>query len=185
MDTLQLLLDMASGSEHYTATTHAVIPTGIAAYVYFQEPYYALAVVLGVVAGIFITPDLDFAEAKIVHPIHKALTFMPDAAIARYIARRLPRSYKRSRRWLQRFSIYRFIWYPYGWLLPHRSRWSHFPVISTMLRIFYVGLWLSPLIFLEIIPLETMIAHNFYILLWAIGLTISDLLHWAMDGFPI
>jgi uncharacterized metal-binding protein len=36
-----------------------------------------------------------------------------------------------------RWSIFRFLWYPYQVFFPHRSRWSHGFLFGTFLRIVY------------------------------------------------
>jgi len=36
-----------------------------------------------------------------------------------------------------RWSIFRFIWWPYGKALGHRSRWTHGLLVSTALRVIY------------------------------------------------
>ena len=36
-----------------------------------------------------------------------------------------------------RWSLFRFLWYPYQKVFPHRSRWSHGLVFGTLLRVVY------------------------------------------------
>lgn len=84
-----------------------------------------------------------------------------------------------------------WLWAPYSKSFRHRSPWTHWPVVSTIVRILYLMGWLA----LGLIPaalvwqawggsLEAPIitARDFMAglaMLW--GLMISDSLHWLMD----
>jgi uncharacterized metal-binding protein len=80
-------------------------------------------------------------------------------------------------------------WWPYRVLLPHRSFWSHFPFISTMIRLGYIFLWVN--LFIWIIR-GILISLGFspilpeYLFFWDwsfyIGLCQADIIHWAMDN---
>ncbi|WP_310488821.1 metal-binding protein [Chamaesiphon sp. VAR_69_metabat_338] len=52
----------------------------------------------------------------------------------------------------KRWGVLRWMWRPYQKAIKHRSIWSHGPIIGTIGRILYLGLWLSlfGLIYLEI-----------------------------------
>ena len=41
----------------------------------------------------------------------------------------------------RRWGPVRWIWYPYKALIKHRSTWSHGPVIGTLVRVIYLGVW--------------------------------------------
>ncbi len=43
----------------------------------------------------------------------------------------------------QRWGLLRWLWWPYQKVLPHRSFFSHGPIIGTGLRLVYLGLWLG------------------------------------------
>jgi uncharacterized metal-binding protein len=43
----------------------------------------------------------------------------------------------------KRWGWLRWIWLPYRGKIRHRSRWSHGPIIGTMVRILYLSLWLA------------------------------------------
>ncbi|MEO0375759.1 MAG: metal-binding protein [Cyanobacteria bacterium P01_A01_bin.17] len=43
----------------------------------------------------------------------------------------------------QRWGLLKFIWLPYQKVLSHRSLLSHGPVIGTLLRLLYLGLWIN------------------------------------------
>ena len=43
----------------------------------------------------------------------------------------------------KRWGWFRWIWLPYRGSMRHRSRWSHGPIIGTMVRVLYISLWLS------------------------------------------
>lgn len=74
--------------------------------------------------------------------------------------------------------IWRHFWRPYALLIKHRSPISHFPVLSTVLRLVYM----YPLIYLFNKLLGgggLQIPVDF--VLWMI---VSDIAHWLMD-FPV
>ena len=60
--------------------------------------------------------------------------------------------------------------YPYSRRFHHRSFWSHFPVVSTLIRLAYLG-W--PLLFLS--PDWNLVGHFFA------GMALSDAFHWVLD----
>jgi uncharacterized metal-binding protein len=43
----------------------------------------------------------------------------------------------------KRWGIFRYLWRPYQKTLKHRSIWSHGPIVGTIGRIVYLGLWLG------------------------------------------
>ncbi|HIK44103.1 MAG TPA: metal-binding protein [Leptolyngbyaceae cyanobacterium M65_K2018_010] len=43
----------------------------------------------------------------------------------------------------KRWGWLRWIWLPYRGSMRHRSRWSHGPIIGTMVRVLYASLWLA------------------------------------------
>lgn len=72
-----------------------------------------------------------------------------------------------------RWGALRFIWHPYQNMLSHRSVWSHFPLISDIIRYIWIGMmysvfFLSPYIISKYI-LETMQYMNATYLLLTIG----------------
>jgi uncharacterized metal-binding protein len=43
----------------------------------------------------------------------------------------------------KRWGIFRWLWRPYQKVIKHRSIWSHGPIVGTVGRILYLGLWLG------------------------------------------
>jgi uncharacterized metal-binding protein len=43
----------------------------------------------------------------------------------------------------QRWGVFRWLWRPYQKAIKHRSIWSHGPIVGTVGRILYLGLWLG------------------------------------------
>ena len=43
----------------------------------------------------------------------------------------------------RRWGPVRWIWYPYQEMVKHRSTWSHGPVIGTLVRVAYLGVWIG------------------------------------------
>jgi uncharacterized metal-binding protein len=56
----------------------------------------------------------------------------------------------------KRWGKLRWLWRPYQQAIKHRSIWSHGPIVGTIGRIFYLGLWvgLAGLLYLGIIHLS-------------------------------
>lgn len=110
----------------------------------------------GALTGIFLTPDLDLIENS------------------------SPFRLFRKRRYISGFfwMIYWFYWQPYGRLVSHRSIVSHFPLISTIIRVIYFG-W--PLAF----AWWWFQMPSFYVVvLWwlFLGLASSDFVHIICDA---
>lgn len=88
------------------------------------------------------------------------------------------------------WGLLRFIWWPYQKALAHRCFLSHFPVISTIFRIIYL-FWLPVLIiFLLGSAVQNTVRNDIFaawpiigsfVILWAIGMTISDTIHAILD----
>jgi uncharacterized metal-binding protein len=72
------------------------------------------------------------------------------------------------------------IWYPYATMFSHRSFYTHFPIVSTLIRILY--LFVPTFIILHLLGYNIHIPW-IYALFGFIGLVISDTAHWAMDRF--
>jgi len=146
-----------------TGRTHAAITVLAAGGLYYlstQAGYnrdVTIALAGGCMAGVLITPDLDVNQPVRSH----------------YVVKRKLGSLAAAVWWLA--------WYPYGRAINHRSWISHAPVIGTALRLAYMGLiaWLV----LVVTPgnqLELVIDTNLFV--WfALGLTVSDVLHWLAD----
>lgn len=71
-------------------------------------------------------------------------------------------------------------WFPYGYVLQHRSFISHFPFISTLFRLGY--LFCIPALFALYYKLNINwnIVGDMFLWLW-IGLGISDTIHYILD----
>ena len=95
---------------------------------------------------------------------------------------------------LQRWGIFGFLWWPYRRFIPHRSIWSHGPIIGTALRMMVLTSWLTLGILL--IPgvsagevwesVQTWIQQQpLTILAFLLGLEANVWLHLIMDGDPM
>ena len=95
---------------------------------------------------------------------------------------------------LRRWGPLRFLWWPYRCLIPHRSIWSHGPLIGTTLRLMYVLVWM--LIAVNVIPelshpqlfqtIQTWMEQQpRQVLALLIGLEASVWLHLIQDGDPL
>jgi uncharacterized metal-binding protein len=84
----------------------------------------------------------------------------------------------------------RIIWWPYQKILAHRSYFSHFPVISTILRLIYL-MWFPVLMLvllggsIQLVVRETIFdwwpIFGAYLLMFIMGMVISDAIHAILD----
>ncbi len=147
---------MAPGRVHNATTTAALTVAGICATGLLRWPTDYLALCAGLAAGYVLSPDLDLAEGNI--------------SLANL--RRIP-GVGPVLAW-----VWRVVWWPYGLLVPHRSRLSHLPVFSTAIRFGYLWLWLV----LLNIPIRIHFEADTVVGLFVfIGLSVSDLAHWWVD----
>lgn len=67
-------------------------------------------------------------------------------------------------------------WWPYAKWFSHRSIWSHFPVLSTAIRMLYLFWWFGP------IALITWACGASELFLFYVAtIMLGDALHWALD----
>ena len=79
------------------------------------------------VGAFFVTVDMPTAVIIAVSFLLSGLMMGPDLDIQSV----------QYRRW----GPVRWIWYPYQVLVKHRSRWSHGPIIGTLVRVIYLAVW--------------------------------------------
>jgi uncharacterized metal-binding protein len=138
---------------------------------------------LGCLAGIFLTPDLDI----------EAVTGSEWTII----------KWTLGLGWL-----WVLFWWPYAWVFHHRSIWSHLPILSTVIRLLYVALVFSLwwwVLSVLVAAVTFMFGNGSYWLpevnpasMWAFcmenfewafglffGLAVSDFAHWLMDAAPL
>lgn len=151
---------MASGKTHATASLITSVPLGIVAGISLGSIFYGVGAVVGSVLGIALTPDLD----------QEMTTYFE----WKLIRKTGPLGY-----------LWMALWAPYALLVPHRSFWSHFPIVGTVLRLIYI--LVLPTIFYVYKGYNIIIPEMAWkvVLGLVIGLAISDALHWIMDGCPM
>ena len=151
---------MAPGVAHIKATYIAIIPTGIATGLAVTSIPHGIGAAVGCFLGIAMTPDLDQISIS-----------------------------KNEWRLVKKFGPLGFLWCAYWWLyariIPHRSIWSHLPILGTVIRLLYITtpivafcLWQDYIPVLPQYIIDTLIGT-------LIGLSISDTLHWCMDRCPL
>jgi len=133
---------MASGRSHSIASLTAATCFCVVAAT--QENPALLWTAAGAFVGVILTPDLDHDDGTISEHFVRGVSGMAE-------------------------KVWWLYWYPYRRLLSHRSFWSHFPVVGTLIRIGYLFWWLilagysPPLAFVN-------------------GLVAVDMAHW-LSGF--
>jgi uncharacterized metal-binding protein len=85
----------------------------------------------------------------------------------------------------KRWGLLKFIWLPYQKFIPHRHWLSHAPVVGSIGRLLYLGLWLSPLViaFWRYLP-ALQLGKEFWLVVAAalVGVELSALNHLLLDG---
>ena len=159
---------MSSGRTHAAVTM--ISSVGIAYLLHDQglNSSQALAFCIGGLTGLLVNPDLDVDNGSISQRVVRKSTGCLISA------------------------AWSFLWVPYALIMPHRSVFSHWPILGTVLRLAYLVLvyhliWLGLHHTLGLAPVAT---HTGPLLLpvWAlpafIGLSMTDALHWMFDYLP-
>lgn len=150
---------VATGKQHGIVTIALSVPSGIAGYALSQRIDFAVVTMLGCLTGLFVDPDLD------VNGLTKSR--MRWGRIA------LPLVY-----------VWSLLWSLYSWVIPHRHWVSHLPIIGTAGRLSYLTAILSLISMGKfwqwpfLLPIDLLFC-------FFIGLAVSDMAHWIMDGMPL
>lgn len=150
---------MSDGKTHAQATTALIFPTAVSAMLlYPSDPFSAFAIgAIGCATGLIVDPDLDLDD------------------ITRGEWQMIKKLWIVGMLWVA-------LWYPYAWLIPHRSPLSHWPLIGTAGRVGYLlgWLWLVGLIVGISVPVGAIMQQPLFVV-WFGGLAVADTAHWLMD----
>lgn len=153
---------MPSGKVHASVTLATAALAGPLLAALGRAPLqHAAAFSLGCLAGLLVNPDLDVEQGSRSISVMRRSTGCLGAA------------------------LWYLFWWPYAWMIPHRSPLSHFPVLGTLIRVAYL-LGIPMLIYwalLGAVPQIPQPSAGFIpYLLWALlGLIVVDALHALMD----
>ena len=146
---------MPDGKTHamLTATAGTVV-----AITMLRHGFSATEVILvseGCIASFFLNPDLDVDGGNI--------------------------GYSWIDKYFGKFAgiAWRAVWWPYAVLMPHRSFWSHAPVVSTLLRVTYW--YIAYVLVAKVLGLAVYVPTQDQIQWWLFGLILSDSLHFLAD----
>jgi uncharacterized metal-binding protein len=154
---------MATGEKHAAITQTLALSTVVALAYAMGDVSTAVLAGGGCLAGLLIEPDLDVDG--ITQSERLLLKNILPLGIVWYI-----------------------LWYPYAWVIPHRSKVSHFPILGTLGRVLHLSLWVFAIAallgqadalyaWLQTVPLP-------YWAALAAGLAVADVGHWFADGMP-
>lgn len=151
---------MPSGAVHARDSRVLAVVSSVPILFYSQNLAASALVAIGCLSGIPLSPDLD----------HHHRTY----AERYYIFGRL----------------WGWFWMPYEKLLPHRSPFSHYPILGTLLRQFYLlsAVWL--VLYLTgweeagLLRNLAWLGNKWWYQWWLLGLLLSDTMHWAQDYRP-
>ena len=123
-----------------------------ATFLFGGEWTQVVAIGAGVLSGIICSPDLDVDAGHI-----------GDTIIRKYFGLIVEK-------------IIDVMLFPYRKIFKHRGFWSHFPVISTLIRLLYLSIWIGPIVYwLGVWQWHPWMAW------WIGGLMLSDAVHGALD----
>lgn len=144
------------GNAHQRATLALTAVIGATAVVGIAPQALALPAAAGALAGLWCHPDRDLPAAKIDRQF--GILGLPGA----------------------------LIWTPYAYIVKHRSRLSHWPIVGTIGRIVYLaalaGVFaalIRPRLLLE--AFSWLHAPHPWLISGVAGLAASDAIHWVMD----
>lgn len=154
---------MSSGIVHNTVTSLLILPTAVSATIATNDLAVGIAAGAGTAVNLIMAPDLDQVGLTINETI-------------------LPRPLR---------FVWACIWYPYAYLIPHRSPLSHAPLLGTAIRVLYLSSVISLALFFIDGAFETALGES--LIMWLssvdpdllvaalVGLTIADSAHWLTD----
>lgn len=145
---------MASGRTHQIASASAFVVGGITCAYYVLPPPVSQSVLLGLLTGIFISPDLDIDASTAEERLLEKIPIIGPIFSA----------------------VWQGIWFPYAKLIPHRSPISHWPILGTAVRAAY--LWLIARVILLHFGILPPAVDFWFLGAWAI----QDTLHWVLDS---
>lgn len=135
---------------------HAVMSIATAGLTYLystnsgvESPRLAVATASGCLLGILLTPDLDVKGIR-------ADSIVRDMGLIPAL-------------------IWGIVWNPYSALFPHRSFWTHSPLLGTLIRFIYIGIWLGVF---GLLP-----RPGPFVCRIILGVTMSDNIHIGADFF--
>lgn len=144
---------MPSGARHTKASL--VVAAASATGLFLYSPQASFWCSLGALAGVMLTPDADVDSGNITYHYMRKYAGLPAEL------------------------LWRIIWKPYSLALPHRGFLSHGPIISTALRLIYLGLWLWPIWNYFDLPIPRLSVN---ICWWLFGLCLTDSVHAMLDA---
>ena len=143
---------MPSGKVHSIACLAVAGVSTSATFLLDGEWTRVVAIGAGALSGIICSPDLDVDAGHI-----------GDTIIRKYFGLIVEK-------------IIDVMLFPYRKIFKHRGFWSHFPVISTLVRLLYLSIWIGPIIYwLGVWQWHPWMAW------WVGGLMLSDAVHGALD----
>lgn len=159
---------MSSGLVHNKVTFVASWPVSVVVAILTLNFWYAVVAMLGCLSGIMFTPDLDLTITT-----RSEWLLIRRSKLIGYV-------------WI-------IIWYPYAKFIPHRSWASHYPIISTFIRVVYFSVFLFVVVGLIRLMFPSVSWYLWFVwdnvsykvyLSYLFGLVVSDTLHWFYDYFP-
>lgn len=142
---------MPDGRRHTIAS--ATIATVAFGSLFVYSPAGAFWCATGALAGILLTPDHDLPGNITYHYTRKYAGVLVEF-------------------------LWKSVWFIYSHLFRHRSFWSHYPVISTAIRLTYIGLLISPVWYFLKLPIPEL---TWGMCWWVTGLVLADSAHFILD----
>jgi uncharacterized metal-binding protein len=114
---------------------------------------------LGCLSGLVLNPDLDQQTITKAESNWKLIPIIGPLLMGLWIA----------------------IWTPYAILFHHRSKASHLPVVSTIIRVLYLGAFVALVMWITAVRIDVRFISEWF-WWWFLGLCVSDTAHFLADG---
>ena len=156
---------MADGATHTAATVTVAVPAAVTAGLVTGDPGLAALAGAGCLAGVFISPDLD-----VNHRTESELLLWQVSPLVGF--------------------PFLLAWFPYAYVIDHRSPVSHLPLLGTLGRLLYLCAVLALVqVHLNLLPVRIDLffwtRYPTCTAVFVAGLALSDLVHWLLDGLPL
>lgn len=145
-----------NGKAHAAASTFLAVPTGIGVAYATASLALGTCAAVGALSGVILSPDLDQEQRT----ESEAAVYRMGAIIG---------------------FVFQVYWYAYALAIKHRSPWSHWPVLGSLLRALYAAIPVIVAAFYVYGLWGLLWDARQELLAWFIGLCVSDTAHWLMD----
>jgi uncharacterized metal-binding protein len=141
-----------------------------------SREHLGLAALVAIIAGsfLFLFHGLPYALAFSLPCVLGEVLLSPDNDV--------PSLSRGSKVWGFLSMVWAILWIPYAWAIPHRCKWSHWPLLGTAGRLLYLALLACPVwMYYQPDPVPFIESYQWHIAVGLAGLETSNTLHFFAD----